>query len=302
MRLEIVLEKLEELFRNWGLEKDDWILIANYALKLQGYLYKLRKGHFNTMVNKDKLPWDVKEGYEIFPPKNSEWTKKLSLWIKSTGFETDLIAYSSQELKKYIKYTILYRLTANRVIRLLTMEGNLKILDDYLVHCNEKEVGKEKGIYLLKEIENMCKAARKKGDIENVSLSSKILKKYEYLRKKEKYFKKKDKEFKGIVAYKGKVIGKVMIIPGKGEKIRKAIRGKILVTKMTSPKFTAITDKIKAIITDDGGRLCHAAILAREFKIPCIIGTKIATKILKDGDLVEVDANEGIVKILEKAK
>jgi pyruvate,water dikinase len=48
--------------------------------------------------------------------------------------------------------------------------------------------------------------------------------------------------------------------------------------------------------------LSHASIISRELKIPCIIGTKIATKVLKDGDLVEVDADKGIVKILKKVK
>jgi pyruvate,water dikinase len=52
-------------------------------------------------------------------------------------------------------------------------------------------------------------------------------------------------------------------------------------------------------VTDEGGVTCHAAIVAREMKKPCIIGTKIATKVLKDGDLVEVDANKGVVKILK---
>lgn len=78
--------------------------------------------------------------------------------------------------------------------------------------------------------------------------------------------------------------------------------GEVLVTKMTSAKFMVILEKIRAIITDDGGKLCHAAILAREFKIPCIVGTKIATKVFKNGDLVEVDAEKGIARILEKAK
>ena len=54
--------------------------------------------------------------------------------------------------------------------------------------------------------------------------------------------------------------------------------------------------KASAIITDEGGLSCHAAIVARELGIPCIIGTKIATKVLKDGDRVEVDADKGIVK------
>jgi len=60
--------------------------------------------------------------------------------------------------------------------------------------------------------------------------------------------------------------------------------------------------KASAIVTNVGGITCHAAIVSRELKIPCIIGTKIATKVLKDGDLVEVDAQKGIVKILKRAK
>ena len=55
-----------------------------------------------------------------------------------------------------------------------------------------------------------------------------------------------------------------------------------------------------AIVTNEGGLTCHAAIIARELKKPCVIGTKIATKVLKDGDLVEVDANKGIVNIVKR--
>jgi pyruvate,water dikinase len=58
--------------------------------------------------------------------------------------------------------------------------------------------------------------------------------------------------------------------------------------------------KAGAIVTDEGGLTCHAAIVSRELRVPCVIGTKIATKVLKDGDLVEVDADRGIVKILGK--
>jgi pyruvate,water dikinase len=57
-------------------------------------------------------------------------------------------------------------------------------------------------------------------------------------------------------------------------------------------------EKAAAFITDEGGITCHAAIVSRELKKPCIIGTKIATQVLKDGDLVEVDANNGVVKIM----
>ena len=58
--------------------------------------------------------------------------------------------------------------------------------------------------------------------------------------------------------------------------------------------------KAIAFITDEGGITCHASIVARELRKPCIIGTRVATQILKNGDLVEVDVNEGIVRIIER--
>lgn len=78
--------------------------------------------------------------------------------------------------------------------------------------------------------------------------------------------------------------------------------GEILVSTMTQPELMKGMINAAAFITDEGGLLCHAAIIARELQKPCIIGTKIATKILEDGDLVEVDADNGVVNILENKK
>ena len=75
-------------------------------------------------------------------------------------------------------------------------------------------------------------------------------------------------------------------------------KGDILVTGMTRPEFVPLMRKAWAIITDEWGITCHAAIVSRELKKPCLIWTKNATQVLKDGDLVEVDADNGIVKIL----
>lgn len=103
---------------------------------------------------------------------------------------------------------------------------------------------------------------------------------------------------KGVVANTGKVRGivKIVFTPADNEKVN---HGDILVASMTTPNFVPAMEKAAAFVTDEGGILCHAAIVSREMKKPCIIGTKIATKVLKDGDLVEVDANEGIVKVIK---
>lgn len=303
MKLDRVLEKLEKLFRKWGLGQNDWILVAGYALKLQGYELKLRKGHFNTMIDKEKLPWHVKEGFEIFPPKNSIWAKDYIKWMKLTKFETDLIAYDGKKIKKYLKYSILYELPNKKSIHLITMKGNLISLDDFLVHCREEEAGIEKGVYLLEVIKDLQKASEKKKDKKSALLAKKILKKYKFLTLKKQ---KKPKIFSGKIKGKGicggKITGRVKLIRKRGNKDIDIKKGAILVTKMTSPEFVIFVSKIKGIITDEGGRLCHAAILAREFGIPCVIGTGIATKVINDGDLVEIDADRGIVNILKEKK
>ncbi|HEY5221311.1 MAG TPA: PEP-utilizing enzyme [Candidatus Paceibacterota bacterium] len=106
-------------------------------------------------------------------------------------------------------------------------------------------------------------------------------------------------EFKGKVAYPGIARGKVRIIK-KREEVSKLKEGEVLVSPMTMPDYVVAMKRAVAIVTDEGGVTCHAAIVARELKKPCIIGTKIATEILSDGDLIEVDANKGLVTIIKR--
>jgi len=96
------------------------------------------------------------------------------------------------------------------------------------------------------------------------------------------------------------VRGKVIIVRDKNELADKndRIKGNILVAIQTTPHFVPYLKDVKAIVTDEGGITCHAAIVSRELRIPCVIGTKIATQVIKDGDEVEVDAEKGIVKII----
>jgi phosphohistidine swiveling domain-containing protein len=101
--------------------------------------------------------------------------------------------------------------------------------------------------------------------------------------------------------YRGKVR---KAIAGDLDMLQKSIRdfkkGEVLVTTMTQPNMMVIARKAGAIITDEGGITSHAAIISRELKVPCIVGCLHAMQVLSDGNLVEVDANRGVVKILER--
>jgi len=118
--------------------------------------------------------------------------------------------------------------------------------------------------------------------------------------------KERGTEIKGISANTGKVKGKVRIILlgyDTFDKLKHEIdemkQGEILVAETTSPEFIVACHKAGAIITNQGGLMSHAAIVSREMNIPCIVGTGNITEILKNGDLVEVDGDSGIVKILK---
>ena len=109
-----------------------------------------------------------------------------------------------------------------------------------------------------------------------------------------------NKTIEGKIAYKGRAVGRAKIVKNV-EDLPKVNTGDILVTHMTSPNYLSAMQKAAAFVTDEGGITCHAAIVAREMKKPCIIGTKYATKVFRDGDLIEVDANKGVVKIIPDA-
>ncbi|MFH1771080.1 MAG: PEP-utilizing enzyme [archaeon] len=108
---------------------------------------------------------------------------------------------------------------------------------------------------------------------------------------------KDSKVIKGRSASKGKYRGKARVILN-AKNIGKIKEGEVLVTYMTSPDYTIGMKKAGAFVTDEGGMTCHAAIVARELGKPCVIGTKHGTRIIKDGDMVEVDADKGVVRRL----
>jgi len=100
---------------------------------------------------------------------------------------------------------------------------------------------------------------------------------------------------KGQPASPGKTKGKVVIVHSIHD-VRKVERGNILVANSTNPTYVPAMERAGAIVTDEGGLLSHAAIVSRELKVPCVVGTKTATRVMNDGENISVDANKGIIK------
>ena len=105
----------------------------------------------------------------------------------------------------------------------------------------------------------------------------------------------------GMVANQGLVEGSVRVLkednPLKIKEFMESLIGdEILVTGMTNPTIVPFMRKVKGIVTDEGGIACHAAIISREFNVPCIVGCKTATLVFKDKDVIRLDGETGIVK------
>ncbi len=120
-----------------------------------------------------------------------------------------------------------------------------------------------------------------------------------------KIFEKKSlqavNDFRGLSANRGVARGPARIIKSSTE-TKNVKTGDVLVAVMTRPDYIMGMKKAAAIVTNEGGVTCHAAIVARELNIPCVIGTKIATEVLHDGDIVEVNGNHGVVTVIERGK
>lgn len=108
------------------------------------------------------------------------------------------------------------------------------------------------------------------------------------------------REIRGEAASLGVARGIARVCAGAAEALANVKEGEVLITGMTMPEYAPAMRRAAAIVTDEGGITCHAAIVARELKKPCVIATRIATQVFKDGEMVEVDATNGVVRKIDR--
>jgi phosphoenolpyruvate synthase/pyruvate phosphate dikinase len=179
--------------------------------------------------------------------------------------------------------------------RLFGFDGDLLrylTLKEFKIFIKTKKIGKNTLVKLGKRKEQYFYLSHKSEDI--IITDKKQIKDFKKIFLK---YNSKTDIIKGVNAYPGKVRGVVNLVFHGLKKIKP---GQILVTNITRPQDTPLLKKFSAIITDEGGVLSHIAVAARELKIPSIMNTKNASQILKNGDLVEVDASRGIIKLIKK--
>lgn len=166
-------------------------------------------------------------------------------------------------------------------------------------------LGKKLNNLIIKQRKNCYVAGIKDDKIYQCGLKNSLIITDEFFKYEKKKIKESSEELKGVIANSGRIKGRVVISPmldiKEANKVaRKMKNGDILVVQSTNPSLMSLCKKAGAIITNQGGMLSHAAIISRELNIPCIVGTINGTKVLNSGDFVEVNANEGVVKIIKR--
>jgi len=277
---ELVLKELNNLSKQAKKDKD--LLKIIELFKLHNFLFFLC---FSL-------------GHQLFENKNKIKDKKLvkKATTKHNQWRNEVVGQENRILKN-IKPILIF----------IAKTSGLKTNDLYYLEIQEFIQGLRNGFN--KKIKS--KINKRKNEYVFICLNGiyKVIDDIKKIREIKDFFKDKkiaiidSSEIKGSVAYKvkGRIKGRVKIVKNPKKKIN-IRKGTILVAIQTTPDYIPIIKRFSAIIVDEGGITSHAAIISRELKIPCIVNTKIATQVLKDGDLIEIDANKGIVKILKKVK
>ena len=299
--------ELHELLRSWGVELSDYFFIDRPALRLQGYdiaLNDRKRQDFCIGTLGEILPWvdhEPTRGFqEVPPPSESSFAAAINDFTARSGLEVHFYAFSEPKYRWRQDYVARLVLPNSIEVRLNTLYGTIRgIAEDMLPYCNDAGVGLEKGVRMLRFIEDMRVAAVRNQDAMALQKADEVLKIFVPLNVE--YETRLagingGGELSGTPACSGEVSGNVFVVR---DILRDVPREPaIIVTSKVTPAFYRYKDFILGLIVDHGGLTSHAAILARELNVPTIVGTLVATERLKTGDTVELDASNGTVRII----
>ncbi|MFA5183984.1 MAG: PEP-utilizing enzyme [Patescibacteria group bacterium] len=273
-----------------------WILNGYHGVRLADETY------FRRRLQEFIRRGDSQKRFNELKNYCSNTSRSFKDLVKKYGLDAEIIKYAKlsqrssliQDRRKALSWQateqIIRMYKALAALLGISLEQSLYILWDEFDKAYQERAS------LLPEITRRQHSCRLRIRSNRTTISTADAKKIFSIFEKE-YSQDKGGAVNGIVAYAGKVTGRVRIIRN-GRQINNFPAGYILVALMTSPDYIIAIKKAKALVTDDGGLTCHAAIVARELKKPCIVGTRNATRALKNGDLVEVDAHRGLVRKL----
>jgi phosphohistidine swiveling domain-containing protein len=289
------IEKIQMLVENYWWTSLSWN--SDNEKSIKDYIDEIKSVIHNNEIAKEKIAQEYLNQEEVK-------IKKLQI-SKELGFDEEFLQY----LEVFENYAIIHdyrkeiQMKFTQMMRKLVAEiaRRSEVRYDDLMWCWPPEVQE---VILTKKLPKELIDKRKDAILTIITENN--VEEYVGMDAKKKKTEElnsstsKITNFQGAIASVGKVAGMAKICYSHQDALKKIKEGDILVTGMTTPDFAHAMKKAGAIVTDEGGVTCHAAIISRELGIPCIIATDIATKTINDGDLIEVNANHGVVKIIKR--
>lgn len=302
MITEEALIDLKKLLTAWNINPDDWYVTGEAAMVLSKYPVSFRDQQMDVLVCRSAWPWNKPdEEVSLFPPKDSSQETELKEYIQKHSITPDFHPLPHVGLRAEDRFDHTYIYSPDSGVRVLSPWAGI-YHRKCIIEFYEKnfDVGlnafdKNKFIRWKKFVEETKSFANERSDQKTIDTCDLVLpvidRAIAFFDKSTNILNSETTLLKGIVACSGKVTGEVKLWDEQAD-----CADKIVVLKAALPYQFAKLSNAKGLITDEGGLLGHAAVISREYKIPTIIGTLHATIKLKDGDMIELDANTGTVK------
>lgn len=298
-RLKILLERLGDSFEPAVVKHLQFIYTDYFNSKDFIETERLLKESFSTPEKLLKNKEDVTNFYKESSPKK----KKYDEWLESLSAKEKMLVQYVQavmEIRDWRKDPIaqaqtvlgnicremLSRSDIDQTLAPYLLPQELSLGTNWMIENKDQITKRQMGMVAFRGVDGAYEISLDDISAAADDVSSLVLKQ-----------DRPENEIRGQIGSKGLVRGIAKIIKD-ASFADNFNKGDILITGMTRPEFVPLMKKAGGIVTDEGGITCHAAIVSRELNIPCIIGTKVATHLIKDGNMIEVDADRGIVKII----
>jgi pyruvate,water dikinase len=296
------LSDLRAILESWHISPDDWYITGEAAMVLSGYPVEYREGQMDVLVCRSSWPWDrEEEQVSLFPDKGTVEEGQLNDFIAKHGVTPDFHPLPHVGIKAEDRFEQSYCLPDESGVRVLKPWAGVyhrKCIINFYMHEHPKGLDvfdQAKFIRWKKFIEQTRERAIIINDDQAVRMCDEVI---PLVQQAIEYFDQNKggskEELNGVSVFEGKVAGPVQLWQEGVD-----LKGKIVVLTHMLPSQVTLIKDAAGIITEQGGLLSHAATVAREYQIPTIIGVVNATNLLKDGEMIELDAFQGLVKRLE---
>ncbi|MFH1253373.1 MAG: PEP-utilizing enzyme [Candidatus Uhrbacteria bacterium] len=295
---EQTLINLKNLLQAWGISPDDWYITGEAAMILSGYPVTFREQQMDVLVCREVWPWPrPEEQVSLFPDTGTLEEKQLREFIEKNNITPDFHPLPHVGIEATDRFDHSYIFSPTSDVRVLNPWAGVwhrKLIIEFYEQTpgfSLKVFDKNKFLRWQKFIEEIQRHAELIGDKKTAGTCLQVL---PVVQRAIKFFETdNDKGFlRGLSVCPGRVTGPVAFWQDGAD-----LSGKIVVLKHALPYQFSQLAKARGIITEEGGLLSHAAVIAREYNVPAIVGITKVTQNLVEGDEVELDADQGRIKI-----